>query len=360
MRGATTDPTGWQLSEEQLRAWLDGLLGVGTAVFAPVAVDGVLLSGRIRSSDQVVLRSSEKTRWSPKEHVFPRSEAVYRYRADGGTVSLEDPPAIGTQQILLGVRPCDAAGLVRLDEIFLSGHADVQYADRRALTTVVSVVCTDPAPECFCTAVGGSPVSREGSDVQLVPLDEGWLVVALTGRGEELTGAAGGQWKAVPEGGVTARLEEIEGHASTLVGRLAVREDWAQLLEGAFDHVVWERLAATCLGCGVCAYICPSCSCFDMNHEATVWCGEQCRSWDSCSFPLFTRHASGHNPRSTRSDRYRQRVLHKFAYHTGGGAPFRCVGCGRCITWCPAGLDIHETVAATVAALREEGRDDDG
>jgi ferredoxin len=94
-----------------------------------------------------------------------------------------------------------------------------------------------------------------------------------------------------------------------------------------------------------------------MNHEANAWCGAQQRSWDACTFPLFTLHASGHNPRSTRQQRYRQRVLHKFAFREGDDDPFRCVGCGRCVALCPAGLDIVNTVAAAVEAIREEGAD---
>jgi predicted aldo/keto reductase-like oxidoreductase len=94
-----------------------------------------------------------------------------------------------------------------------------------------------------------------------------------------------------------------------------------------------------------------------MNHDANAWCGEQCRSWDACTFPLFTKHASGHNPRATRQQRYRQRVLHKFAFSEGDDAPFRCVGCGRCVALCPAGLDIAEIVTAAATALHEEGTD---
>jgi predicted aldo/keto reductase-like oxidoreductase len=94
-----------------------------------------------------------------------------------------------------------------------------------------------------------------------------------------------------------------------------------------------------------------------MNHDANAWCGEQCRSWDACTFGLFTLHASGHNPRATRGERYRQRVLHKFSFTGEGEDHFRCVGCGRCVALCPAGLDIGEIVTAAAAAIEQEGAD---
>ena len=118
------------------------------------------------------------------------------YNFTGGTVQLEDPPVPEEHQVLFGVRSCDASGLVRLDEIFLSGTRDRLYAARRENTTVVSTACAAADPECFCTAVGYSPVGEEGSDVQLVPLGEGWMVRVLTDKGRDLVGDAGDGWTA--------------------------------------------------------------------------------------------------------------------------------------------------------------------
>jgi len=345
----------WKLTEAQLREWLQSLLDANS-VIAPVEEDGVLLFRRIASEDQAVVEPSGKTRWSPKEFLFPRSEALYRYNFRGGTVQLEDPPMPEEHQVLFGVRSCDASGLVRLDEIFLSGTRDRLYAARRENTTVVSTACAAAEPECFCTAVGYSPVGEEGSDVQLVPLDGGWMLRPLTDKGRELVGDATDGWSAA-----TAkdgkRIAEIERTVAAQIERSPVNREWSRVLEEGFEHGAWDRLAQHCLGCSVCAYVCPSCSCFDMNHQANAWCGEQCRSWDACTFPLFTHHASGHNPRKTKQERYRQRVLHKFAFREGDDEPFRCVGCGRCVALCPAGLDIVNTVAAAVEAIREEGAD---
>ncbi len=348
----------WKLTEAQLRAWLGGLLE-SNAVVAPVDEDGVLSFRRIASADQAVIEPSGKTRWSPKEHLFPRSEALYRYRFTGGGVETEDPPLPQERQVLFGVRSCDAAGLARLDDIFLAGIRDRLYAARRENTTVVSAACAAADPECFCTAVGGSPVGEEGCDMQLVPIGDGWLLRVLTDKGRDLLGDGDEGWTpATPEDGesvLRSRLEEIEQAVGEQIGRSPVEREWSRVLEEGFEHGVWDRLARHCLGCGACAYVCPSCSCFDMNHEANAWCGEQCRSWDACTFALFTRHASGHNPRANQGARYRQRVLHKFAFLEKEDEPFRCVGCGRCVALCPAGLDIAGAVTAAVGAIREEG-----
>jgi heterodisulfide reductase subunit C len=135
-----------------------------------------------------------------------------------------------------------------------------------------------------------------------------------------------------------------------------VLSEWSALLEGGFDQARWDELAWSCMECSACAFVCPSCSCFDMNQQGTAWGGEQVRSWDGCTIELFTRHASGHNPRDTRGHRYRQRVLHKFAFRDEGQDDFRCVGCGRCITACPGGMNILDVVRGAVKAV-EGGRD---
>jgi len=346
----------WKLDEAQMREWLQGLVDGGVRVVAPIEEDGLALFRPIAAAEGARLEASGKTRWSPKEFLFPRSEALYRYTLKGDTVVVSDPEVPETPQVLFGVRPCDAAGLVRLDEIFLSGTKDPLYAARREATTVVGAACAAADPECFCTAVGGSPVATEGIDAQLVPLDDGWLLRVLTGKGEALVGESAAAWPEA-DADCAARVGEIEEAVSEQIRRSPIQKEWSHILEAGFEDPSWDRLAEHCLGCSICAYVCPSCSCFDMNHEANAWCGEQCRSWDACTFGLFPHHASGHNPRATRQQRYRQRVLHKFSFVDDEDPHFRCVGCGRCVALCPAGLDISEIVTAAATAIAEEGAD---
>lgn len=344
---------GWRLSQEDVRGWIESLLGEGGPVVAPVEEDGCRHFRAVSSADEVCLDGGTSA-WSPKEFLFPRTEVLCSYSLDSQGVRLEDPPLMETEQVLFGLRPCDVAALRRLDQVLLSRQVDPFYARRRELSTVISLACEAMAPECFCTAVGGSPVESEGSDVQLVELDGVWLTRALTAKGEAAVDGCRQSWApATAEDWV--RVEEVGRSLVEEGDRTPLSLEWAPVLEGAFEDPVWENLALRCVGCAVCAYVCPTCTCFDVNDEGDASSGVRQRCWDSCGFAQFTRHASGHNPRADQAGRYRQRVLHKFAYFPADeGGFFGCVGCGRCLTACPVGLDIYEAVRTVVASSREE------
>jgi ferredoxin len=347
----------WRLSESQLREWLDTLIGEDCTVIAPIEEDGIHQFQPIPSADRATLLPSGKTRWSPKEFLFPRSEKLYNFTVDGSSVQLSDPPKKEAHQVLIGVRPCDAAGFVVIDDTFLGAIPESIYGFRREQTTIISAACAAADHECFCTAVGGSPEGTAGSDLQIVPLNDDWLLRSITEKGAALVESATNEWTPASAEDLK-ELEELSAGVAAQIKRSPINKEWGRLLEKGFDHPAWERASENCLSCSTCAYVCPSCTCFDMNHEGSAWCGSQCRSWDACTHAFFTRHASGHNPRSTKSDRYRQRVLHKFAFAEKDREEFRCVGCGRCITLCPAGVDIVEAVQTVVAAMQEESKDE--
>jgi ferredoxin len=166
-----------------------------------------------------------------------------------------------------------------------------------------------------------------------------------------------GDGHAAPSAAERTLAAERARQLAAAMQRKPIASEWAAALEQSFAAPLWEALGRRCLGCSICSYVCPSCSCFDVQDSGNAWCGERCRSWDSCTFGLFTRHASGHNPRAAQPARYRQRVLHKFAYYPAQheGA-FMCVGCGRCVAMCPVGMNIEESVHAVVTASGE-GRD---
>jgi Pyruvate/2-oxoacid:ferredoxin oxidoreductase delta subunit len=333
------------------------LIGEGCAVVAPVEEDGVLLFQSISSADRAILSPAGKTRWSPKEFLFPRSETLYTYTVDGSSVRLSDPPKQEVRQVLIGVRPCDALGLGILDDTFLGAIPDSIYGHRRECTTIVSAACAAAGPECFCTAVGGSPVGTDGSDVQIIPFEDGWLLRSFSEKGGALVESAAKEWTPASVKDLK-EVEKLGARVSEQIECSPILREWGELLEKGFEHPAWEQAAERCLSCSICAYVCPSCSCFDMNHEGNAWCGSQCRSWDACTYAVFTLHASGHNPRSTRSNRYRQRVLHKFAFAGEDQKAFRCVGCGRCVALCPTGVDIVEAIRTVITAIQEEPQDE--
>ena len=345
----------WRLGENELRGWLDGMLEQGKRVVAPVERDGLRLFRPLTSGNEASLDPG-KTRWSPKEFLFPRTEALYSYTLGKGGPVLDDPPLPERPQVLMGLRCCDAAGLVRLDDVFLKGPVrDPLYARRRELTTIVAFACDEAGPECFCTAVGGSPMGTEGVDLLVLPFGDLWLVRPVTDNGRGL----------VPEGWTEASpadwslAKEQVQQVAKQIDRAPVPEGLAAALEERFDNPVWNEVSRRCLSCSICAYVCPSCSCFDVHHEGNAWGGREFRCWDACTHALFTHHASGHNPRDGSDARYRQRTLHKFAYLAEGEDDVvRCVGCGRCIAMCPVGIDIHDAVRQVLTASGEGDADD--
>jgi ferredoxin len=341
--------TGWWLTGPELKEWVASLLRSGRRVLAPVERGTLRTFLPIASADEACLKPG-KTRWPAKEHLFPRTETVFSYQTKGADVTLTPAPKDETPQVLFGVRPCDAAGFRRLDAMFLSGPGDALYAGRRQRSTLVSLACSEAEPECFCSAVGGHPAGEEGVDVQVLPAGESWIVRPLTPAGEALTAPLAAR-PAVTESELAEARGPIDRLAERIGGKQAARE-WAEALERSFDLPLWEAVGMRCLGCSICNYLCPSCSCFDVQDSGNAWCGERCRLWDSCTFATFTRHGSGHNPRPTQPSRYRQRVLHKFSYfplsHQG---QWMCVGCGRCAAHCPVGLSIRDSVERVVGAV---------
>lgn len=346
------ETTAWRLTRSELTEWLEGLLRDGTRVVAPVEEDGLRRFRALDSPEQACLAAG-KTRWSPKEFLFPRTEPLLSYAVEDGGVRLTAATVDDAPQLLLGVRPCDAAGFRRLDAMFLGAAADALYARRRERSVVVSLACERADPECFCTAVGGSPAGPDGSDLQLLAVGDGWILRPLTARGEAVTASLTGRAR-TPTAEEWAEAEARTREVAESMRQSPVAREWAAALESSFGLPLWEALGRRCLGCSICTYVCPSCSCFDVQDTGNAWCGDRCRSWDSCTFALFTRHASGHNPRPTQASRYRQRVLHKFAYYPLQNAgEFMCVGCGRCVKLCPVGMNVHESVHRVVATARE-------
>lgn len=342
---ATTTTQVYRLERAELTAWLEGVMREGRRVIAPVERRGLRTFREVARADDVKLATG-KARWSPKEYLFPRTETLFSYESTGAGVQLTDPTPMTEEQVLFGVRPCDAAGLLRLDAILL---ADPQYAHRRAMTTLVALACNEAEAECFCTAVGGSPAGEAGADLILAAVEEHWLLRVLSAKGEALVAPHRKPWVELGP----SEWEAVQKRARKIGERMERRvipEAWAATLEQHFEDPKWAELAQRCVGCSICSYVCPSCSCFDVADEGSDACGSRCRTWDSCTFRNFTVHGSGHNPRPDQASRSRQRVLHKFSYyplqHEGAAM---CVGCGRCIELCPVGMDIHDQVMQVMA-----------
>lgn len=352
---------GWHLSEKEWTEWLRVLLESGIAVIAPVlGTTGTSEFQRVGSAEEAAAPPPSRTAMSPKKFLFPQSEVLFSFDFSGESATLSQPEVERGRQLLVGLRPCDAAGLRRLDEVFLSEPEDPTYSERRQRTVIVSQACTQAGQSCFCTAVGGSPSGREGADLALTKLEGSGdlLLEPVTAGGEELAAPASASWRPITAEDRAQAARQAEAVTSAIT-REPLPPNAPPILASSFDSPAWAEVADGCIGCGICAYACPSCSCFDITDSGGAACGSRCRSWDSCAFSTFTRHASGHNPRADQPSRYRQRVMHKFSYFPAEhGGEMMCVGCGRCIDLCPAGVDIHHAVLALAsgATLRVQAR----
>ena len=323
------------ISHEDLLKLVDEWLGQGKVVAGPTLIKPDLCAyAALNAANQLVLTGFIHPANSTKEFFFPRHEPICAYRLNGNDVEIEDIDPPKTEQVIIGARPCDAAALPILDHVFNWDYADKFYNERRENTTVVTLACTDYDDNCFCTSVGLGPAAEKGSDAMLLPLgDGGYEVRCFTDK-----------CKALFEGKTV--LSDKTGSASEGPARKIDVKWIEETLEDDYDNPAWKPLSLRCLGCGACAYNCPTCHCFDIVDEGNAAGGLRVKNWDSCQFGQFTVHASGHNPRANQGQRQRQRIQHKFRIYPEKFNEILCTGCGTCTRNCPVALGVLNTLEA--------------
>lgn len=334
------------ISKDDLLRLVDQWLAEGKRVLGPVkAGDGVILYAPLAASSQLVLDGFVHAANSIKEAVFPRSETIYTYKFNGHEIELSDVDPDCTQCIVIGARPCDAASLPVLDHLFNWDYKDKFYNARRAATTVVTLACTEYDDDCFCTTVGLGPASEQGSDAMLIKAPDGrYEVRMLTDKGTALFN------------GKTTSAPEIKVPISDGPAKKFDTVDIETFLKNNYESDAWRDITMRCLGCGACAYNCPTCHCFDIVDEGDAAGGRRVKNWDSCQFGQFTVHASGHNPRAVQAQRQRQRIQHKFRIYPEKFGAILCTGCGTCTRNCPVSLGVLNTLEAiaVIAASAHE------
>jgi len=269
-------------------------------------------------------------------------------RAPDGTVVVREPVE-RHRYALLGVRPCDLAAIGVLDRVLTGGrHTDPVYAGRRDGNLIIAVECTEPGATCFCTSMGTGPHAGPGFDLAMTELTDGgdhrFLVRAGTPAGAEILTALP---RRPADDATVAHASGAVADAATRMGRTMQAEGLPDLLAASRESPHWDDVASRCLTCGNCTMVCPTCFC-TTTEDVTDLTGdhaERWRVWDSC-FDLDFSYLHGGSVRTSGQARYRQWISHKLGtWHEQFGSS-GCVGCGRCIAWCPTGIDITQEVAA--------------
>lgn len=344
----------FRLDKKDFENFLNDLIGTYD-LFAPVQLtEGVSVFKNIENVGEVNLAQLVPQK-PAKEVFFPQSEVMLRYEETKDHVQVISSEQIQRERILLGARPCDIEALFITGKVFESqDYTDVYFAEKRKKTTIIGLGCDHPLSTCFCSSTGGGPFNRTGADLFLTDLGEAYLVELLTEKGMAFRKNRFFQEADPKDLGL---MKEIAEKASREVDGSIPVEGIEKRLDIMVESPFWDRIHEKCLGCGVCTFLCPTCHCFDMMDEAVNQMGQRIRNWDSCLFPIYSLETSGHNPRPTGRERTRQRLMHKFNYYPKNFGRVACVGCGRCIQYCPVQFDIRE---ALLYASAKRGRNRKG
>jgi len=349
---------------DQLQQLLNALLSKGYSCIGPQIRDCAIVYDELQSIDQLPRgfndqqtpgsyaltknSSSKFFDWANgpqaiKPYLFaPREKIWQSEQAVDGKISFKTTEPEPEATAIIGVRACDIAAMKLQDQHFLEQEfVDPYYQARRKNLLLIAVNCGHPADTCFCHSTGDGPFVDDGADIVLTELQQGFLVAAHTDQGVKILEGLS------LHDSTEQQLEEselIKSSASNQTRQLP-KFDIKSRLFNELDNEAWHKIAAKCLSCGNCTSVCPTCFCHAENEvpELDGKTSAHYREWDSC-FSQGHSYIHGIIIRSETSQRYRQWLTHKFAsWHEQYGRS-GCVGCGRCITWCPVGIDVTESL----------------
>lgn len=363
---AALDGTRWWLPRADLERLVALLRTDGRTVVGPTFDDGVVVYREIETAAELPAGvtdtqaparyrahastddphtfgfAASPTSW--KRWTFPPSVELGVAHRDGDQLRFETPSRDVPPLAFLGARACDLAAIAIQDRVLLGGPvADTDYRARRSATLTIGVDCATPSGTCFCTSMGTGPEVTTGHDLALTELDDGFVVRVGTPNGRDLVDRLG---LAGADGSQLDAARAVPERARAAITRQVVTDGLSERLIANPEHPRWAEVAERCLACTSCTMVCPTCFCTSVSQasdlDATTATSK--REWDSC-FTLGFGAVAGGNFRSRRQDRYRQWLTHKFGTWVEQFGSMGCVGCGRCITWCPVGIDIREELA---------------
>ena len=313
------------VSKEVMRGLL-AHLSANRTLIGPVDTGKVVEYRKAAPSE--VLMDDRVSYKSIKDCYFPQVEEMFTFTG-GEAIDNTDIPGY----LIFGAKPCDLEALRVMDAVYTTGkYADPFFQRRAQANLLIGVGCIAQKPGCFCQEMGVDQHFSDFCDVMLTDTGDSYTVEHLSEKGRQaLT-----EYPATKD----VSCDNTRKAAPPTGEKLALN---IQAPDADYFGIIdWEKATETCQGCGMCTYICPTCHCFDFKDVSEKGEVKRYKCWDSCMYPKFTMHASGHNPRENRHERYRQRVLHKYKYVPRiFGGHVACTGCGRCIRSCPVGMNIQ-------------------
>ncbi|WP_338703443.1 4Fe-4S dicluster domain-containing protein [Streptomyces sp. Q6] len=366
------------LDRTGLGALVDALRADGRTVVGPTVKDDAIVLAPLTDADELpwgwgteldagryrLVRRADGAGFahsagpqSWKTFLHPQREQLWQTdRAPDGTLTVTEHRSPRPAYAFLGVRPCDLRAIAIQDRVLAGGHfGDDGYARRRRGAFLVAVDCTEPGGTCFCVSMGGGPAADPGYDLALTETTDErghrFLVRAGSADGERVLGPLP---RVAADPDTEERAHAAVDAARDRMGRAMPPVDLRTLLGTNPDAARWDDVAARCLSCGNCTMVCPTCFC-TTTEEVTDLTGdhaERWQRWDSCFDLDFSQLHGGPVRASTRS-RYRQWLTHKLSTWYDQFGSSGCVGCGRCVTWCPVGIDLTEEVAALAKEARK-------
>ena len=365
------------ITTEGLAGLIDGLRGKGFRVIGPSLRDQAIVYDeiesirdlpagwtdeqdgghyRVKRREDAALFGYNVGPHAWKRFLHPPLLSLWRAERTDGSLKVTETAEPAERYAFLAVRSCELHAIAIQDRVFLQGpYVDPHYQARREGAFIVAVNCGQAGGTCFCVSMNTGPKAAAGFDLALTELigdRHEFLVEIGSGRGADLL--AGVQQRAAEQKD-TDLADGIVARTAASMGRHMQSDDVRELLQANLEHPRWDDVAERCLTCGNCTMVCPTCFCTSVTDESDLTrnVAERNRRWDSC-FTMDFSYIHGGSVRSSARSRYRQWMTHKLANWVDQFGTSGCVGCGRCITWCPVGIDITEEVRA----IRSEGGSD--
>jgi ferredoxin len=370
------------IAPEALESLVSCLRSKGFTVLGPTRRDGAIVYEQLESAAELPVgwtdvqeagtyrleRRQDEARFgyavgphSWKQFLFPPRVRLWRARrTNGDGFDIDDTPEHEGPYAFIGVRSCELHAIAIQDRVFLGGsYVDDDYASRREDAFVVAVNCFEPGGTCFCVSMGTGPRAEAGYDLALTELLDGehrLLVEVGSERGEDVLREL--PHRAAEAADLEAAERAVAGAAERM-GREVDATGLRDLLANTLEHPRWNEVKGRCLTCGNCTLVCPTCFCSSVEDAADLSgeTAERHRTWDTC-FSIAHSYIHGGDIRPSGRSRYRQWLTHKFGtWHDQFGTS-GCVGCGRCITWCPVGIDVTEELSALRVGEEKSDADD--